>query len=362
MKTVAYAILAAIPLVTGLGLLPDQVSAQESFTDSIVVKGDIRLRYETIDEQGEAERKRGRFRARLGLTANVNENVTAILQIASGGGNPTSTNQSFDDGFSRKDIGLDLAYLDWTPNDKTHVYGGKMKNPFHRAGSHALVWDSDLNPEGVAVNYKAGGFFGTAGLMFVEERSTTDDSLLAALQGGYRIDVTDGMQLTAGVGYFSYSDTIGNAPFYDGKARGNSVDINDNLILEYRQLNIFTELHTRIGELPITVFADFVRNSDAPMADSGFSFGGAVGKVADPGTWQASYVYQDLEADALIATYTDSDFGGGGTDNKGHVIRGKYSLRDGWALAGSLFLNEVDEFAGNPHDYDRLQLDLEFKF
>jgi hypothetical protein len=362
MKTVAYAIFIAAPLATGLGLSPGQVSAQESVAESIVVKGDLRLRYEPINEEGEAERKRGRFRARLGMTAEVNENVTAILQIASGGDNPTSTNQSFEDGFSRKDIGLDLAYLDWTPNDKIHVYGGKMKNPFHRAGSHALVWDNDLNPEGLAISYRTGGFFGTAGLMFVEERAATNDTILTAFQAGYSLAISERMELTSGVGYFSYSDTIGNAPFYDGKARGNSVDIDGNLIMEYKQLELFVEVDTKIGNRPANFFANIVENSEAPTSDGGYSFGATVGKAGDPGTWQASYVYQDLEADAVIATYTDSDFGGGGTDNKGHVVRGKYALDDGWALAGSFFLNEVDEFAGNPHDYNRLQLDLEFKF
>lgn len=346
--------------VAGFG--PAETSAQESWTDSIAMKGDVRLRYDMTEEEGDPDRDRARFRARLGLTADVNENVKAVLQFASGGDNPVSTNQSFDGGFSRKDIGLDLAYLDWTPNDNTHVYGGKMKNPIHRAGGHALVWDSDLNPEGVAVRYETGGFFGTAGLLFVEERSSTDDSLLMALQGGYSFEVSDGAKLTAGIGYFSYSDTIGNTPFYDEKARGNSVDINGNLILDYKELEFFAELDMKLGDMPFKVFADFVQNSDATTEDSGYAFGAAVGKAGDPGTWQAAWVYQDLEADAVVATFSDSDFGGGGTDNEGHVIRGKYALADNWALAGSLFLNEVDEFAGNPHDYDRLQLDLEFKF
>ncbi len=182
------------------GLGPVDATAQESWTDSIAVKGDVRLRYDGIREEGDPDRDRARFRFRLGLTADVNENVKAILRFASGGDNPVSTNQSFDDGLSRKDIGLDQVYLDWTLNDKTHVYGGKMKNPLHRAGGHALIWDSDLNPEGIAIKYESGGFFGTAGLLFVEERSSTDDSLLMALQGGYEFELSDGVTLTAGRG------------------------------------------------------------------------------------------------------------------------------------------------------------------
>lgn len=362
MKTNTYALIVAVVIAAVGVVLPAETNAQASWTDSIAVKGDVRLRYDMTDEEGELDRDRARFRARLGLTADVNDNVKAVLQFASGGDNPVSTNQSFDGGFSRKDIGLDLAYLDWTPNDNTHVYGGKMKNPLHRAGGHALVWDNDLNPEGVAVKYATGGFFGTAGLMFVEERSTADDSLLTVVQAGYSFAVADGAKLTAGVGYFSYSDTIGNAPFWDGRARGNSVDLNGDLVLDYNELEFFAELDMELADLPFKVFVDFVQNSDGGTDDSGYAFGAAIGKAGDPGTWQASWTYQDLEADAVIATFTDSDFGGGGTDSDGHVLRGKYALRDSWALAASLFLNEVDEFAGNPHDYDRLQLDLEFKF
>lgn len=344
------------------GLCPVDATAQESWTDSIAIKGDVRLRYDGIREEGDPDRDRGRFRFRLGLTADVNDNVKAILRFASGGDNPVSTNQSFDDGFSRKDVGVDQAYLDWTLNDKTHVYGGKMQNPLRRVGGHALIWDSDLNPEGIAIKYESGGFFGTAGLMFVEERSATDDSLLMAAQGGYEFEVSDGVTLTTGIGYFSYTDTIGNAPFYDENPRGNSVDLNGDLLLEYKELELFAELEMKLGDMPFKVFADFVQNSDANTQDSGFAFGAAIGRAGDPGTWQASWTYQDLEADAIISTFSDSDFGGGGTDNKGHVLKGRYALADNWALAGQLYLNEVDRFAGSPHDYDRVLLDLEFRF
>lgn len=336
--------------------------AQQDWTDSISIKGDVRLRYEGIDEDGEETRNRGRFRTRLGLTADVNENVKAIVQFASGGDNPVSTNQSFDDGFSRKDIGLDLAYLDWTPNDNTHVYGGKMKNPYHRAGGHALVWDSDLNPEGVAVSYSTGGFFGTAGLMFVEERSSADDSLLMGVQGGYEFELSDGVSLMAGLSYYDYTETSGNEPFYNGSPAGNTVDEDGNLIYDYNQLEFFAELATALGDVPFSVFANVVQNTDVDSEDTGYAFGAAIGKARSPGTWQASIAYQDLEADAVIGTYTDSDFGGGGTDASGFTVKGKYALADNWALAGTLFLNEVDRAVLNEHDYTRLQLDFEFSF
>ena len=116
MKTATCAISVTALLGTGLGFSPDISCAQDRWTESIVVNGDIRLRYEAIDEEGEEDRKRGRFRALLSLTADINENVTAILQFATGGGNPVSNNQTFGDGFSRKDIGLDPGQLLTSPH------------------------------------------------------------------------------------------------------------------------------------------------------------------------------------------------------------------------------------------------------
>ena len=87
-----------------------------------------------------------------------------------------------------------------------------------------------------------------------------------------------------------------------------------------------------------------------------------IGKAGKPGTWQASWAWQELEADAVIATFTDSDFGNGGTDARGHTIKAVYALKDNWTLGGTLFVNEIDLASGSPRDYTRLQLDLNFSF
>lgn len=336
--------------------------AQDSWTDSISFKGDFRPRYEYIDMEGLPENDRGRFRIRVGMSADVKDDVKVVFQLASGGDNPVSTNQSFDGGFTRKDIGIDLAYADWTANDEWHVFVGKMKNPIHRAGSHALIWDSDLNPEGVAVGFESGAFFGTAGTYFVEERSLTDDSLLLTAQGGMHFEMSENSMLTAGAGYYAYTNTVGNSPFWIGLPFGNSVDANGNLIYDYHQLEVFAEYETTIGKIPLSLFVDYVQNLEVDLNDTGTAFGARIGKADEPGTWQASWAWQELEADAVIATYTDSDFGGGGTDARGHTIKAAYALAENWTVGGTLFLNEVGLASGSPQDFTRLQLDLNFSF
>lgn len=165
-------------------------AAEDNWFDRIRFKGDLRLRYEGIDEEFEPKRDRLRFRTRFGFTAQVRDELQVVVQLASGGGNPVSTKQTFDDGFSRKDIGLNLAYVDWRVNESLTINAGKMKNPLFKAGKVPLIWDSDLNPEGFAAKLSSGVFFGTVAIFSVEERSATDDSLLYAVQGGAKLAVT----------------------------------------------------------------------------------------------------------------------------------------------------------------------------
>jgi hypothetical protein len=351
-----------ISTIAVTGLVSNQAIAQDSWTDRISISGDLRPRYEYIDAETQPERPRERFRLRVGMTADVTDNVKAIIRLSSGGDAPTSGNQSFDGGFTRKEIGIDLAYADWTVNEELNLFIGKMKNPIHRAGGHHLIWDSDVNPEGLAVGYESGAFFGTAGYYVVEERSSSADSLLLAAQGGITFELTGAGELTAGAGYYDYTETQGNRPFWIGLPFGNSVDADGNLIYDYNQAEVFAEFATNVGELPLSFFANYVQNTEADDNDTGYAFGVKIGKTSKPGTWQASWAWQELEADAVIATFTDSDFGNGGTDARGHTIKAAYALKDNWTVGGTLFVNEIDLASGTPRDYTRLQLDLVFSF
>jgi len=347
---------------------PAKVIAQESWVDRLSFKGDFRPRLELIDRDADSigqpvdERRRGRFRLRFGMTAEVNDDVDFIFELATGGENPVSTNQSFDGGFTRKDIGVNLAYVDWQATDNVDVQIGKLKNPWHRPGDHHLVWDSDLNPEGMFVKYEGDNFFAAFGGFGVEERSSGDDSLLYSAQGGYEFSLSESSTLLAGAGYYAYTNMIGNSPFWEGDPFGNTVDANGDFVYDYRMIQGFVEYATKIGGYPVSFFLDYIRNTEAPEFDTGYAFGGKIGKVSEPGDWEASIAYQDLERDAVVALFTDSDFGGGGTDATGFEIKGKYGLTRNWNFGGTLFINEIEENQGSPTDYLRLQIDFEFKF
>ena len=128
----------------------------------------------------------GVFRARVGLEGQVNDTVKAKIRLASGGDDPVSTNQSFDGAFSSKGFQLDRAYVIWTPETLggAALSMGKMANPFRKLKD--LVWDGDLNPEGVALSHSLGddgmklGL--DAGAFWLEERSKDDDTMMYGAQ------------------------------------------------------------------------------------------------------------------------------------------------------------------------------------
>jgi len=350
-------------------LLATTASAdEENWADRIAFKGDVRLRYETIDLDGVADVERMRFRTRFGFSAKVNDDVNFVLRLATGGSDPVSTNQTFDDGFSAKDIGIDQAYVDWKITDELNFLGGKMKNPLFRAGGVPLVWDSDLNPEGLALTYKSGKFFGTVGGFSVEERSAGDDSLLYAAQAGMKFPIGNKTGITAGVGYFAYTNTIGNLPFYNARPKGNTVDLLGttlplgSYVYAYKNTEVFAQLDTKIGEWPFTVYAHATRNGEVSVEDTGYAFGMTLGAAKSDGDMEFNYVYADIEADSVIGTFSDSDFGGGGTDSDGHVLNVKYAISKKIALGGTLLINKVGGFQATERDYSRVQLDIEFKF
>ena len=350
-------------------LLITSVAAEDEdgdWTDRISINGDFRLRYEEIDRESRERRERSRYRARLGLSAAVTSDINVVMQIASGADDPVSRNVTFDGGFTTKDIGFDLVYVDWTVADGLKVLAGKMKNPLFRAGSVPLIWDSDLHPEGLAVTYSKGLFFGTAAGFSVEERSQSSNSNLYAAQAGGKFTLGGNAKLTAGIGYLGYSNTVGNEPFYNGAPKGNTVftDIDDInfYIFEYKNTEVFAQFDTTVGDWPLKVYGHWTRNSEVDEQDTAVAYGAKIGAAKSKRTMEFSWTYQDIDADAVIGTFNDSDFGGGGTDADGHIIKAKYAVSKNVFIGGTYFSNVINRFSLPQEDYDRLQLDLEFKF
>jgi hypothetical protein len=91
-------------------------------------------------------------RARLGVTANVTDTLTAGIQLASGNDDsPVSTTQLLGGGFDKKDVWLNKAYVKFTPTSWLNITAGRFDNPFF---SSDLLFDPDLEFDGFAANFR----------------------------------------------------------------------------------------------------------------------------------------------------------------------------------------------------------------
>ncbi|HKL62125.1 MAG TPA: putative porin [Woeseiaceae bacterium] len=348
---------------------PAMADRGDHWTDRVDLRGDFRYRWETIDQEGSDTRERHRIRARPTITARVNDTVRVGFGLATGGDNPVSGNQTLGDGGARLDIGLDQAWFEWTGLPGTRLIGGRFRNPLRRPGGNGLVWDGDWRPEGLALDYVSGGFFATALATWLEADSRDGDELAVGLQGGYALPLgrDDTLRLTAS---HYRMDLAGRETLFDpDDAFGNSVNPDGTYRYDFSLVEFAAEYDTRVGGLPLALFADYVRNPDAGEYDTGWAVGGALGKASAPGTWRVRYVWQELEADAVLGLLTDSNFGGGGTDARGHFVSADYALAPNVGFRLSYFNDVTNEDAvdrGDPGaeelDYDRLILDLRFKY
>ncbi len=339
----------------------EEKSSKNSITDRLSFKADFRDRYEYIDKKGSEIRQRDRVRLRAQLAMKVNEKLSFTLGLATGADDPVSTNQSLDGGFSTKDMRLDLAYFDYQFNDIFGLTGGKMKNPFHRAGKNPIFWDSDLNPEGFALKFKNDLIHGALVGFDVEERKTADDTLMFGGQLMHDINM-DNNTLIVGIGYYDYSNLKGNIPLFDGKGRGNTVDANGLLVNDYNIAELFLEYKAKLAAQPFSLYSNYYQNTAANDADTAYTIGFKLGKVKNAGSWDLGLAYLDVEADAVVGLFNDSDFAGGNTDSTGFLLKAGYGLNKNMKLGLTYIDSEIGQSQATQTDYDRLQLDFKIKF
>ena len=352
--------------------------AAEDWSDRIRLDGDFRYRYETVDAEGSSTIRRNRIRARANIRADVADNVEVGFGLTTGGDDPVSANQTLGSGGSSKEISLNVAYADWEAVDGLHLIGGKFDNPLLRVGKQALMWDGDWSSEGFALNYKRDWYFVNVLGSFLESDSRkSNESFSWGAQFGATGEI-GGAKITGGLGYYSIKvqgdsttfgditdpgDYFGNTAVQaDGQPCGTTPDTACVYLYDYLLTQVFAEAAFNIGGWPTVIFMDFVNNSDPTDKDTAWTVGTRLGQAKDRGQFQFSYFYADKEADGVLGLLTDSDFAGGGTDNKGHFLQLNYGVSKSWTIGAQYFINETDISSGNRRDYNRLTLDTQWKW
>lgn len=339
----------------------------DSWFERISVKQDFRYRHESIDDETDEFRTRHRFRYRLYVGSRINDMFDLGFQLITGNSDPVSANQTLDDGFSTKDIRIDQGYFSFTPHSelKFSLTGGKFKNPLILPGKSELIWDSDLAPEGLAMSFETSSLdfkalFRSA-YYLIEERKGASDSRMYAIQAAARYGFSEKNHVMIGISDFYY-DNVKTFPFfYNSEASlGNSVDSTGGYLNDFNLIEFFIETNLSIGRNPLVVFGDFVVNSEAEDNNMGYKAGFRLGALKRKYSWQLRYNYRQLEKDAVIGIFTDSDFCGGGTDSEGHELGFVFAPDERVNTAVSYFLN-YRNLESNA-SYHRLQIDLILKF
>ena len=349
----------------------DERMAAVSWAERMRWKGDFRYRYENIDEEGKDGRNRSRIRARTHLEADLSPTLEVGIGLATGGDDPVSSNQTIGGGGSSKDIKIDLAYFDWSGLANTSITGGKFKNYLIRPGGKGLRWDGDWRPEGLGAIWDNDTFFVQGLGTWLEGDSKNGTEFAWAIQGGMKLNTGENGRLSFGIGYTVF-DIAGRTPlfgdpddFYGNTFRAiPNAGSSDTLVFayDYHNIEVFADWKFNLGERPFELFGNYTINQEVDDNDTGYLLGARYGSAKARGTWDITYFYEKIEADATVGLLSDSDFGGGGTDAKGHALSGTYAFHKNWNFKATYFINQVSLSSDKPHDYDRLMLDLNFKF
>jgi hypothetical protein len=106
------------------------------------------------------------IRLRFGLLADINDKVSLDVRLATGdNASPVSTNSTLGGGFAKKNIWVDRAAVTLRPLQEIALTGGRMANPFTDTATTVyddLLWDPDVNFDGVVAAVGSGDRFGEA--------------------------------------------------------------------------------------------------------------------------------------------------------------------------------------------------------
>ena len=363
--------LALLALATSLSVYADDGDTTPKWNWN----GDLRYRIEQVAKQGKNPggymQNNLRFRVGAGVTAG--KELSFDFRLATGTGEVT-TNQSLgasNSMFANYSILLDRASASYRPADEWEFLVGRTRNYLWAPIGSDLVWDADLNFDGLAVvtKWKAGDveILPTLGFAWVNynKSATLPNNLLLNLQLAAK-QKTESFSWGLDVAMADFSNFAGQTP----NPSVTAVTVNNTLrsgtfAYDYHLINFGGEFGLPVMGSTWFLTADYVTNPAAPANKNGYLFGTRYGaKVAKKGDWMASYDYRRVEKDAVLSNFTDNDFlAGEGTDGTGHRIAVAYGLIDHFNLGANIYLGQYGLAAGGAtQNRNKLQVDFMYSF
>jgi hypothetical protein len=364
------------------------------------LSGDVRLRHQVETQAPETasgtsavsnERSRERFRFRF--------NGDVLLQKGWGAGFALETasaadsgNQTFQDANNDYALSLARAYVSYQLNPNMFFAAGKVKNPFYTTD---LVWDGDINPQGVNENYKVSigakdSFEIRAMQLIMDDRAETAigpagrDAWLFAQQAVYtHYFGKDSLgnqvnSLILAPGFMTYNDSTidgaDNETPFNGSTRGlftitfagevNWLNVGGSGkgLKLYWDAGYNLEANSRLRSYGLN---PNVVDNDPLAWLLGVGYGSGTGKVQ--GDYLAKIDYREIGLGSIDPNLSDSDFGFGRMNQKGWKGSFSYNLTDFVNLNVAYFYTEaiqdkvITPVANLDHS-QTLQLDLVLKF
>ncbi|MGE3757935.1 MAG: putative porin [Pseudobdellovibrionaceae bacterium] len=364
--------------LVGILLVAGAVSAQneeapQKFPGQPVFFGEFRYRQQEETQQPKETRRMQRFQARFGFNTQVEENLQFTFRLMTGS-SASSGNQTAGDekapGMPRRSIGLDQAFIDYKALEVWNLYLGKMPPPFTFAGKNQMLLDRDMTLEGVGTKVtipttNSLNIFVQGGSFWIRENYDSafgddqTDNMFNAGQLGLQWKPAD-WTVAAGLGSFAFISLRDSPPTNltaGGGANGNTLDINGNYPTNFDIQQVFLEVKKKFGSFDTAVFAETLVNEDAKTLNKAKAFGLQTGYK----NWSFAWVEQEVQKDAVVGLFTDSDFGGGQTSSKGTMMSLGYKftkqVQAQYTIQKSK--NAIDSF---PQKYDRTHIDLTVSF
>ncbi|NOX42900.1 MAG: hypothetical protein GXP19_04085 [Gammaproteobacteria bacterium] len=172
--------------------LPGTVQASITLDEANKVKlfGDVRFRLERDDRTNsggtDQDRERLRVRARVGVSAQPDPHWSGRIRLSTQSTSLNSPHTTFGTADTSKNgnFGLDQAYVAYKPTDPFTLVMGKTAINFWQ--QNEVFWDTDINPEALAVVYDAGVVTLNAAYVIVAEGSWADDVTITTYQAVHK--------------------------------------------------------------------------------------------------------------------------------------------------------------------------------
>ncbi|HEU0208261.1 MAG TPA: putative porin [Candidatus Udaeobacter sp.] len=370
--------------------------------------GDMRLRYEyrggrlpdddPTNPNDWQERERERYRLRIGLRGTVLDDWFFGLRLETSasarstnvtmGGDTSSTSPGGGGPFAKGDDGIFVgqAYGGYKGFPGFTFTGGRMPNPFVNT---SMVWDDDINPEGLAEQWKhtftiGGGevapvsyskdgkavagppaepflkidvFANFAQFVYDDSNPSnpigpiptvtqpiggetqnvpTANAFMLGWQAGAKFDFLKKFYFQLAPTLYNYTGD-GNTfnIHFSGDPGGNQTGINSLLVFD-----IPAEIGWKIGKLPMRIFGDFATNFDADdRADAAghsgkgddryaYEIGLGIGQLKKKHDWEVRAWWQHQDQFALDPNLIDSDIFNSQLNLNGVAVKAGYMLAD----------------------------------